>query len=60
MAVADDLEGLHHRNTGRHHGGELTAENSDVFVGDLTAEAERIALRLDAGGSHSLTTQVGA
>ena len=31
VAVADDLEGLHHRNAGGHHGGELAAEDCDVL-----------------------------
>src|SRR5271155_5139780 len=60
MTVADDLEGLHHRNTGRHHGGELTAEYSDVLVRDLAAARERLALGLYARGGHALTPQVGA
>ena len=28
---ADDLEGLHQRNAGAQHGGELAAEDRDVF-----------------------------
>jgi hypothetical protein len=42
MAVADDLEGLHHGNAGGHHGGELAAEHRDVLgvtlPPDLNAE----------------------
>ena len=48
VAVADDLEGLHQRNTGGQHGGELAAEHRDVFGLDLAAGLEGLRLLLDA------------
>ena len=43
VAVADDFERLHQRNTGGQHGGELAAEHRDVFGLDLAAALERRA-----------------
>ena len=43
VAVADDLEGLHQRNAGGQHGGELAAEHRDVVGLDLAAGLERAA-----------------
>ena len=60
VTVADDLECLHHRDAGGHHGGELTAEHGDIFVGDLAAGPKRIALRFYARGGNALTPQIGA
>ena len=61
VAVADDLEGLHHGNAGRHHGGELPAEYRDVRGVDLAAAAEQLlALRLDPGRGDALAAQIGA
>ena len=39
VALADDVEGLQQRHAGLHHGGELASEQSDVFFGDLAAQA---------------------
>ena len=39
------------RNTGRHHGGELTAEHGDVAGDDLAAGSKGVAWRLDARGA---------
>src|SRR5882757_9092698 len=60
MSIADDFKSLHHRDTGRHHGRKLTAEYRDIFVGNLAAGSEYIALRLDARCGNALAPQVGA
>ena len=59
MAVADDFEGLDHRNTRGHHGGQLAAEYGDVLGLDLAAAAEEpLTLRLDPGGGDTLAAQI--
>ncbi len=35
MTAANDIEGLHQRYTGGHHGGELATEDRDVLADDL-------------------------
>src|SRR5258708_17831348 len=57
MAVADDLEGLHHRDAGRHHGRELTGKYGDVLRLRLPT-APHPALGFDASGCDALTSQV--
>ncbi len=59
MAIADDFEGLHHGNAGRHHGRELAAEHGDIHGVDLAAGSKRLALGLDTCGGDALTAQVG-
>ena len=60
VADADDLEGLHHRDAGGEHGGELAGEDRDVFGGDLAFALEELALLADLGGGDALPAQVGA
>ena len=59
VAVADDLEGLHQRNAGAEHGGELAAEDRDVAGVDLAAGLEGLRLLLDARRNDALAAQVG-
>src|SRR5271165_641634 len=59
MPVADNFEGLHHRDARGHHRRELAAEHRNVDSGYLAAAAERLRLRSDLGRSHSLTPQIG-
>src|SRR3984893_7107114 len=60
MAIADNLKGLHHWNTGRHHGCELPGEYRDIRRQNFAAGSERGAWRLDASGSNTLASQVGS
>src|SRR5262249_36600101 len=60
MPVADDFERLHQRNAGGEHGGELAAEDRDVFRLDLAAALEERALLADLDRDDSLAAQVGA
>ena len=60
VAVADDFEGLHQRNTGGQHGGELAAEHRDVFGLDLAAALEGLRLLLDLADGDALAAQVCA
>ena len=60
VAVSDDLESLHQRNTGGQHRGELAAEHRDVFRLDLAASLERLRLLLDLADGDALAAQVCA
>src|SRR5581483_4679488 len=60
VAVADDLEGLHHRNSSREHCGELPAEHRDVFRLDLSSGLECLRLLADSRGGDTLTAQLRA
>src|SRR3569832_1016383 len=60
VAAADDLEGLHQRHAGAHHGGELASEDGDVFGGDLflLAAEQRFRLLFDLERIDALTAQL--
>src|SRR4051812_17816654 len=60
IAVADDLECLHHGDAGREHRGELTAEYRDIARVDFAAPAESLRLFADPRRRDSLPTQLGA
>jgi hypothetical protein len=34
VALTDDIKCLYHRHPGFHHGGQLAAENGDIFRGN--------------------------
>src|ERR1700738_125387 len=59
MTIADDFEGLHHRNSRRHHGCELPREHGDVYRQNLSAGSKRRTWRLDASGRYALASQIG-
>ena len=60
MAVADDLECLYQRNTGREHRRQLAAEDRNVTRGDPGPALERFrALLPDAFGNDALAAQLG-
>src|SRR5690606_21875164 len=61
LATRDDLEALHHRHTGRHHGRKLAAEHRDVAACDLPAgfAKQRFWLGFDDLRVDTLLAQVG-
>jgi hypothetical protein len=52
MAVADDLERLHERDTGGQHGGELATEYRDVARLDLVAARKQLLALLANACRH--------
>ncbi len=60
MAIANDLECLDHRNTGGHHGRQLSGKNCDIFVTDPSAGSEKVTLGLDPCWGDALSSEVGS
>ena len=60
MAGADDVERLHERDAGLHHGGELAREDGDVRSRDSALLAEQHALLAHARRHDALAAQLGA
>ena len=61
LTVGDDVEGLHHRHAGSHHGGDLTAEDRHVARLDRAAGGAEQRLGPFAHGLrvHALAAQLG-
>src|SRR6478736_4650167 len=59
VAVANDLKRLYQRDTGREHGSQLPAENSDIAWVDLAALAA-LSLFANSRGRNALTAQFRA
>ena len=59
VAIADDVEALHHRNTGLQHGRQLTGKQRDVLGVNLLAALEELRLLADFLGDDALLAQVG-
>src|SRR5579863_6937657 len=57
MTVADDFEGLHHWNSGGHHGRKLSGKHRDVLRLRLSATANA-ALGFYAGRGDALASQI--
>jgi hypothetical protein len=62
VAAADDVERLHQRHAGGHHGRQLAGEDGDVLTGDLALAAaeQRLRLLADLERIDALAAQVGA
>src|SRR5262245_16447515 len=59
VTVTDDVEALHHRDTGLEHRRELAGEQRDVLGDDLLAALEELHFLADALREHALAAQVG-
>src|SRR5690606_29893537 len=59
VAVADDVEALHHWDAGLQHRRQLTCEQRDVLGRDLLPALEELHFLAHLLGEHALTAQVG-